>query len=82
VLEELLATLTPQVRTIIGYIAQGHSYAEIGERLGISKQAAHKATTTALNDLREQLEARGFKGLDTQGLLKSASLNGYSSPPG
>jgi aspartokinase-like uncharacterized kinase len=50
----------------------------MGERLGISKQAAHKAAATAMDDLREQLAACGFKGLDSHGLLKSDSLKGLS----
>ncbi len=79
VLEGLLAALPPRTRMILGWVAQGLSYAEIGERLGISKQAAHKSAAAALDDLREQLESRGFHGLDSQGLLKSGSLKGF--PP-
>lgn len=82
VLEELLATLSARARAILGCVAQGHSYAEIGERLGISKQAAHKTATAALDHLRAQLAARGFKGLDSQGLLKSDSLRHLSSSGG
>jgi RNA polymerase sigma factor (sigma-70 family) len=82
VLEELLAALSPRSRMILGCVAQGHSYVEMGERLGITKQAAHKAAAAAMDDLREQLEARGFKGLDSQGLLKSDSLRNLSSSAG
>ncbi len=78
VLETLLAVLSPRTRSILGCVAQGLSYAEMGERLGISKQAAHKAATIAMDDLRDHLAARGFKGLDSQGLLKSGSLKGLS----
>jgi DNA-directed RNA polymerase specialized sigma24 family protein len=78
VLETLLATLSPRTRSILGCVAQGLSYAEMDGRLGISKQAAHKAATAAMDDLRDQLAARGFKGLDSQGLLKSDSLKRLS----
>ena len=82
VLEELLAALPTRDRTVLGFVAQGLSYSEMGERLAISKQAAHKAASSALDRLRDQLAERGFKGLNSQGLLKSASLKGISGPLG
>ena len=33
-------------RAILGLLAQGYSYAEIGAGLGISRQAVHKASVT------------------------------------
>ena len=36
-----------------------------------AKQAAHKLAGAAITSLRERLEAMGFHGLDTLGLLKS-----------
>lgn len=42
-------------RAVLGLLAQGYSYAEIGEGLGISRQAVHKASvkyrhTTPMNN--------------------------------
>ncbi|WP_345780957.1 sigma factor-like helix-turn-helix DNA-binding protein [Prosthecobacter sp.] len=60
-----------RTRQILGLVAEGRSYAEIGESLGISNQAAHKAATSAMTQLREQLAAKGFGGIDSQGLLRT-----------
>lgn len=38
------ATKEAEGRAVLGLLAQGHSYAEIGEGLGISRQAVHKAS--------------------------------------
>ena len=69
VLENLLASLPARTQQILALVAEGHSYAEIGERLGVSKQAVHKAAAAALDSLREQLAAQGFGGLDSRGFL-------------
>jgi RNA polymerase sigma factor (sigma-70 family) len=73
VLENLLASLPPRTQQILALVAAGHSYAEIGEQLGVSKQAVHKAASAALNSLREQLAAQGFGGLDSKGFLQTAT---------
>lgn len=73
VLENLLASLPVRTQQILALVAEGHSYAEIGERLSVSKQAVHKAAATALDSLREQLAAQGFGGLDSKGFLQTAS---------
>ena len=73
VLENLLATLPARTQQILALVAEGHSYAEIGERLGVSKQAVHKAAAAALGSLREELAAQGFGGLDSQGFLQTAT---------
>jgi RNA polymerase sigma factor (sigma-70 family) len=73
VLENLLASLPVRTQQILALVAEGHSYAEIGERLGISKQAVHKAAAAALDSLREQLAAQGFGGLDSKGFLQTAT---------
>lgn len=78
VLENLLASLPARTQQILALVAEGHSYAEIGERLGVSKQAVHKAAAAALDNLREQLAAQGFGGLDSQGFLRTATRE--SSP--
>jgi len=73
VLENLLASLPARTQQILALVAEGHSYAEIGERLGVSKQAVHKAAAAALDSLREQLAAQGFGGLDSKGFLQTAA---------
>jgi RNA polymerase sigma factor (sigma-70 family) len=73
VLENLLASLPPRSRQILALVAAGHSYAEIGGQLGVSKQAVHKAATAALDKLREQLADQGFGGLDSKGFLQTAT---------
>ncbi len=71
-LEEAMANLSPRLRQVAEGIRDGKSYTEIGAALGISKQAAHKLAGAAIATLREKLEAMGFQGLDTLGLLKSS----------
>jgi RNA polymerase sigma factor (sigma-70 family) len=73
VLEQLLALLPARTQHILALVAEGHSYAEIGECLGISKQGAHKTATSAMTQIREQLATQGFGGLDSQGMLRTAS---------
>lgn len=70
VLESVLAELSPRPRAIVMQIREGKSYAEIGEELGISKQAVHKVGYAALQSVREKLEARGFSGIDSKGFLR------------
>jgi RNA polymerase sigma factor (sigma-70 family) len=72
-LEKAMNALSPRLRQVAEGIRDGKSYSEIGADLGISKQAAHKLAGAAIATLREKLEAMGFHGLDTVGLLKSAS---------
>jgi len=66
-----MSSLSPRLRQVAEGIRDGRSYSEIGTALGISKQAAHKLAGAAIATLREKLEAMGFQGLDTLGLLKS-----------
>lgn len=73
VLEEVMIELSPRSRLIVAQLRKGMSYSEIGEKMGISKQAVHKVGHAALESLREKLEARGFSGIDSKGCLKSAS---------
>jgi RNA polymerase sigma factor (sigma-70 family) len=75
ILENVLAELAPRSRLIVVRIREGRSYSEIGDELGISKQAVHKVGYAALQSLREKLEARGFSGIDSKGFLKSAGGN-------
>lgn len=71
-LEQAMGGLSPRLRLVAEGIRDGKSYSEIGSTLGISKQAAHKLAGAAIATLREKLEAMGFQGLDTLGLLKSS----------
>ena len=71
-LEQAMSGLSPRLRQVAEGIRDGKSYSEIGTTLGISKQAAHKLAGAAITALREKLEAMGFQGLDTMGLLKSS----------
>ena len=73
-----MSGLSPRLRQVAVGIRDGKSYSEIGTSLGISKQAAHKLAGAAIGTLRENLEAMGFQGLDTMGLLKSGC--GVSPP--
>ncbi|WP_395715805.1 sigma-70 family RNA polymerase sigma factor [Prosthecobacter sp.] len=73
VLEHMLASLPSRTQQILALVAEGHSYAEIGELLGVSKQAVHKAAAAALERLRDQLAAQGFEGLDSKGFLQTAA---------
>ena len=71
VLEEVLAEFPKRSRQTLEWLRDGKSYSEIGEAMGISKQAAHKIGQDALFCLREKLLTRGFAGLDSKGFLKS-----------
>jgi RNA polymerase sigma factor (sigma-70 family) len=80
VLREILRTLSPREQLIIEHMRLGHSLAEIGDKLGVSKQAVHKVSSPALAKVRNALEGSGYAGLDSQGFLKSASSKGRRSP--
>jgi RNA polymerase sigma factor (sigma-70 family) len=73
VIAEAMNILSPRERLVIEAIRQGKSLTEIGEAMGISKQAVHKISSPALAKLRGKLSTLGFRGLDSQGLLKSSA---------
>ncbi len=73
ILDEILNHLSPRERIVVEGMRSGQSLSEIGEGMGISKQAAHKISTTALQKLRDRLSFLGYQGLDSKGLLKSLS---------
>lgn len=75
ILEEVLRFLTPRERVVVEGLRSGQSFSEIGDGMGISKQAAHKVSTSALQKLRDRMSLLGYQGLDSQGLLKSLSSN-------
>jgi len=70
ILMQVLERLNLRERVVIDAIRSGHSFAEIGTKLSISKQSAHKIATIALGKLKSYLEEIGYTGLDTEGLLK------------
>ena len=70
-LQGAMAQMPERFRVVLTAIGQGHSYSEIGDQLGMTKQGVHKIAAAALQSLREHLESQGFGGLDSVGLLKS-----------
>lgn len=75
ILKELVAKLPERSRLVAVAISEGHSYSAIGARLGISKQAVHKIAMTAIQNLRSELEKRGFHDIDTIGMLATTRKN-------
>jgi hypothetical protein len=73
VIAEVMNILSPRGRLVIEAMRQGKSLTEIVETIGISKQAVHKISAPALLKLREKLSSLGYRGLDSQGLLKSSA---------
>jgi DNA-directed RNA polymerase specialized sigma24 family protein len=72
-LEIAMLALSPRLRLVAEGIRDGKSYSEIGTMLGVSKQAAHKLAGATISELKDQLEAMGFQGIDTLGFLKSCA---------
>jgi RNA polymerase sigma factor (sigma-70 family) len=71
ILNELVAKLPERSRLVAVAISEGNSYSAIGAKLGISKQAVHKIAVAAIQNLRDELEKRGFHDVDTIGMLAS-----------
>jgi RNA polymerase sigma factor (sigma-70 family) len=71
ILRDILKTLSPREQIVVEQLRLGRSLTEIGERLGVSKQAVHKISTPALAKLKARLLETGYSGLDSQGFLKS-----------
>jgi len=70
-LQQAMGQMPERFRVVLTAIGQGHSYSEIGTKLGMTKQGVHKIASAATQALREYLESQGFGGLDSVGLLKS-----------
>lgn len=81
VLSSVMNLLTPRERMAIKALLAGKNYPEIGENLGMTKQAAHKLVRTGLNKLRCGLVRLGYQGIASDGLLGS-SFQKKSSKPG
>lgn len=74
----VLSLLSPRERLLIDALRNGSSYVEIGESLGVTKQAAHKAVKSGLAKLREGLARMGYRGLASDGQLGSGEKNNSS----
>jgi RNA polymerase sigma factor (sigma-70 family) len=71
ILAEILRRLSPREQVVVEQIRLGHSLSEIGENLGVSKQAVHKISSPAMAKVKIALEASGYSGLDSHGFLRS-----------
>jgi RNA polymerase sigma factor (sigma-70 family) len=71
ILDQVMKKLSLREKVVVQAIRAGHSFSEIGEKLSVSKQAAHQLGSKALSKLKKELEVLGFEGLDSEGLLKS-----------
>jgi RNA polymerase sigma factor (sigma-70 family) len=71
VLGAVLNLLAPRERLLIDALRNGSNYAEIGQGLGISRQAAHKAVKSGLAKLRDGLTKLGYRDLASDGHLGS-----------
>jgi len=80
ILAEVLNVLSPRERIVIGALGQGKSLAEIGKKMGITKQAVHKISGPALAKLKDKLSGLGYRGLDSKGFLKSSRRAVKRSP--
>lgn len=67
----VLNLLSPRERVLVDALRNGSSYADIGENLGVTKQAAHKAVKSGLAKVREGLARMGYRGLASDGHLGS-----------
>jgi RNA polymerase sigma factor (sigma-70 family) len=70
-IESIMNLLTPRERMSVEALRIGKSYPEIGETLGITKQAAHKSDRSRPYKLRAGLARLGYQGIASDGLLAS-----------
>ncbi len=71
-LEAVMILLSPREQVVVGLLRSGKSYAEMAEVMGVSKQAVHKSTQSALGKLRAGLERLGYRGVASDGALGSS----------
>ncbi|WP_397380058.1 sigma-70 family RNA polymerase sigma factor [Prosthecobacter sp.] len=69
-----LPTLTDRAQQVLDLYSLGHSYEEIGQQLGVSKQAAHKMAVNAFEQLRLHLANEGIHGVEG-GMLAASIRN-------
>lgn len=74
-LADALAALPPRLQNILNARSQGESFAAIGAREGISKQAATKLAENAMRFVRAKLKKAGVKSLEADGVLASAQAS-------
>ena len=79
ILDDVLKLLSPRERLVIDGVRSGSSLAEIGDAVGVSKQAVHKSVRAGLAKLRLGLERLGYQGIASDGHLKS-KRPGLSQP--
>jgi RNA polymerase sigma factor (sigma-70 family) len=72
IISEVLNLLSPRERIVVTALGEGKTLAEIGEKMGVSKQAVHKISGPALAKLKDKLSGLGYRGLDSKGFLKSS----------
>lgn len=70
----LMSLLTPRERQAIACLRLGNSFNEIGQDMGISKQAAHKSVQSGLAKLRIGLSRLGYNSLASDGFLGSTDF--------
>lgn len=70
-LKKAMEGLPERQQIVLTGIAEGKSYSEIGQTIGISKQAVHKIAAAAVDAVKEGLAQQGFGGIDSLGLLAS-----------
>jgi RNA polymerase sigma factor (sigma-70 family) len=59
-LKQELSKLGPNQRKVLELVAEGYSYSEIAEKLLISKQAAQQAAKRAMQNIKENINDKGF----------------------
>jgi len=64
VLNRHLPSLTDRAQEVLDLYLRGYSYEEIGQKFGVSKQAAHKTAASALEHLRRHLNSEGIHGVE------------------
>ena len=79
IMESIMNLLTPRERMAIKALRIGKNYPEIGETMGITKQAAHKSVRSGLDKLRAGLQRLGYEGVASDGLLASSFNNKKSN---
>jgi RNA polymerase sigma factor (sigma-70 family) len=69
VLDDVLASLNPRLAGVLRGQAEGRSLADIGAELGLSPEGVRKIAINGAKVVRARLEARGFRGVDADGVL-------------
>lgn len=70
-IESVMKLLSPREHLAVESLRIGKNYTEIGQTLGITKQAAHKSARSGLDKLRAGLARLGYQGIASDGFLDS-----------